>query len=195
MIAITTTPFAQLDAAERLLSPVHKGATSKPGRFGFRGEIALEFQKALADEKRPPAVKFDQVMMISEAGSSTIPFLAGYAVSLASLPTLCDLLGDILSPTGQYFFFASNLDISKKFRIPYGGATFWVMPLDESTVYKEMVDLLRMDNGDLKKLDTGAKIDAIADKAARFSEKWPEISMAEGLKIMDPVKIRENRPV
>ena len=54
MTLITDTPFAKLDAEGRLLSPVFKGATSKPGRFAFRGEIALEFQKAMADEKRPP---------------------------------------------------------------------------------------------------------------------------------------------
>ncbi len=192
---ITITPFAPLDAEGRLLSPVHKGATTKPNRFGFRGEIALEFQKTLADEKRPPAVKLDQVMMVANNGDTTIPFLTGFAISLAHLPMLCEVLGDKIAPNGKYFFFASNLDISKKFQIPCGGATWWVLPLDESTVYKEILDLLRMDASELKKRDTGGKIDAIADKALQFNEKWTTISMEEGLRIMDPVRIRENRPV
>ncbi|MHB0990821.1 MAG: hypothetical protein ACYC3O_01105 [Burkholderiales bacterium] len=195
MTLITETPFAELDAEGLLLSPVFKGATSKPGRFGFRGEIALKFQQAMADEKRPPEIKLDQVMTVASAGETTIPFLAGFAPSLAHLQLLCERLGDKLSPTGKYFFFAGNLDISEKYQIPYGGATFWVMPLDEATVYNELLDLFRMEKSDLKKLDTGAKLDAIANKAAFFTEKWKEISYAEGLKIMGPIKIRENRPV
>lgn len=195
MTIITETPFAKLEAEGRLLSPVFKNATTKPGHFGFRGEIALEFQKAMADEKRPPEIKLDQVMMVASAGEDTIPFLAGFAHSLAHLKLLCEHLGDKLSPTGKYFFFAGNLDISKKYQIAYGGATFWVMPLDEATVYNELLDMFRMEKSPLKKLDTAGKLDAIGDKAASFSEKWPEISFEEGLKIMGPIKIRENRPV
>ena len=195
MTLITATPFAKLEAEGRLLSPVFKGATSKPGRFGFRGEIALEFQKAMADEKRPPEIKLDQVMMVASEGEATIPFLAGFAHSLAHLKLVCEHFGDKLSPTGKYFFFAGNLDISKKYQIAYGGATFWVMPLDEATVYNELLDMFRMEKSSLKKLETAGKLDAIADKAASFNEKWTAISFEEGLKIMGPIKIRENRPV
>lgn len=195
MTLITETPFAQLEAEGRLLSPVLKGPTTKPGHFGFRGEVALEFQKALADEKRPPEIKLDQVMMVASAGEATIPFLAGFAPSLAHLKLLCEHFGDTLSPSGKYFFFAGNLDISKKYQIAFGGATFWVLPLEEATVYNELLDMFRMDKSSLKKLDTAGKLDAIADKAASFSEKWTAISFEEGLKIMGPIKIRENRPV
>lgn len=195
MTLITETPFAQLEAEGRLLSPVLKGPTTKPGRFGFRGEVALEFQKALADEKRPPEIKLDQVMMVASAGEATIPFLAGFSPSLAHLKLLCEHFGDTLSPSGKYFFFAGNLDISKKYQIAFGGATFWVLPLEEATVYNELLDMFRMDKSSLKKLDTAGKLDAIADKAASFSEKWTAISFEEGLKIMGPIKIRENRPV
>lgn len=195
MTTINNTPFAKLEAEGRLLSPVFKGATTKPGRFGFRGEIALEFQKSMADEKRPPETKLDQVMTVASAGETTIPFLAGFAHSLAHLKLLCEHLGDKISPTGKYFFFAGNLDISKKYQIAYGGAKFWVMPLDEATVYNELLDMFRMEKSSLKKLDTAGKLDAIADKSASFNEKWPEISFEEGLKIMGPIKIRENRPV
>ncbi len=195
MTLITETPFSQLEAEGRLLSPVLKGPTTKPGRFGFRGEVALEFQKALADEKRPPEIKLDQVMMVASAGEATVPFMAGFAPSLAHLKLVCEHFGDTLSPTGKYFFFAGNLDISKKYQIAYGGATFWVLPLDEATVYNELLDMFRMDKSSLKKLDTAGKLDAIADKAASFNEKWTAISFEEGLKIMGPIKIRENRPV
>ncbi len=192
---IESTPFASLEQEGRLLSPVHKAATEKPGRFGFRGEIALAFQPTLADEKRPPAIKLDQVMMVADEGGEGIPFLAAFAVSLAHLPLLCEVLNGAIIPTGKYFFFAGNLDISMKFQIPCGNATFYVMPLDESTVYKELLDLFRMEASELKKRDTAGKIDAIADKAAQFREQWNTISIEDGLRIMQPVRIKENRPV
>lgn len=195
MTVITDTPFADLDADGRLLSPVFKDATSKPGRFAFRGEIALKFMATMADEKRPPEIKLDQVMTVADAGVPTIPFLAGMAPSLEHLKLLCEVLGDKLAADGKYFFFACNLDISRRYQIPYGGATFYVLPLDEATVYNELLELFRIERGDLKKLDTGAKLLKIAEAAAAYKGKFEEISFEQGLQIMGPIKIKENRPV
>jgi len=195
MSTIAETPFASLDNEKRLLSPVYKDFTSKPGRFGFRGEIALKFAQQYSDEARPPEIRFDQVMMVGNVGEATIPFLAGVALSLEHMKLLCEVLGDKLTPTGKYFFFAGNLDISKRYQIPYGNATFWVFPLEEATVYNELLDLFYIERGDLKKLNTGGKLDAVADAAANFNEKFEEISFEQGLKIMGPIKIPENRPV
>lgn len=195
MTTFAATPLADIDAEGRLLSPVYKGPTSRAGRFAFRGEIALKFQTALADEKRPPEIKLDQVMTVADTGAPVIPFLAGMAPSLEHLKLLCEVLGDKLGAEGKYFFFACNLDISLRFQIPYGGATFYVLPLDESTVYNELLDLFRLERGDLKKLDTAGKVMAIADAAARFKGKFEEISFEKGLEVMGPIKIKENRPV
>lgn len=195
MTRMNGTSLQDLDAEGRLLSPVFKGPIGTAGRVGFRGEIALKFPHLIADEKRPPEIKFDQVMTVADTGASTIPFLAGVALSLEHLKLLCEVLGDKLSPSGKYFFFAGNLDISKRYQIPYGGATFWVLPLDEATVYNELLELFHIERGDLKKLDTGDKLDAVANAAARFNDKFETISFEEGLKIMGPIKIRENRPV
>jgi hypothetical protein len=134
-------------------------------------------------------------MTVAKAGEPTIPFLAGVALSLEHLKLLCEVLGDKLSPTGKYFFFAGNLDISKRYQIAYGGATFWVLPLEEATVYNEILELFGIERNDLKKLDTAGKLMAVAEAAAAFNDKFPEISFEEGLKIMGPIKIPENRPV
>lgn len=195
MTAIPATPFADLDADGRLLSPVFKGVTGLAGRFGFRGEIALKFQIAMADEKRPPEIKFDQVMAVADAGAACFAFLAGVAPSLEHLKLLCEVLGDKLSPAGKYFFFATNLDISSRYQISYGGASFWVLPLEEATVYNELLELFRIERGDLKKADTAGKLNALADASAKFSEKFEQISFEQGLKLMGPIKVRENRPV
>ena len=173
---------------------MHKGEI-KPGVFGFRGEIALKFADKLSDEARPPEIKLDQVMMSAAAGAPTISFLAAFGLSLEYLRLLCEVLGDKLGADGKYFYFAGNLDISRKYQISYGGATFWVLPLDEATVYNELLDEFRIEKSDLKKLDTAGKLRVISDKATEFSETWTSIGFDEALKIMGPIKVKENRPV
>lgn len=196
MTTIQETAFARLESEGRLLNSVLKAATHKPGRFGFRGDIALKFQVKKADEARPPEISSDQVIAVAQAGESTIPFLACFLLSFEYLKMLAEVLGDTLSPTGKYFLFVDNIDISKKYQCEYGGATFYILPIDESTVYNELLQLLYIDKGDLKKLDTAGKTDAVADKAASFSDSFPKISYEEGLALMGPVRnLYENRPV
>jgi len=196
MTKIADTAFARLEAEGRLANPVHKAPTKKAGRFGFRGELALKFAPKLADEARPPELTADQVMAIAEGGSSTIPFLACYLHSFEYLKPLAEVLGETLSPTGKYFCYCNNIDLLKRYQVPYNGAVFYVLPIDEAGVYNELLELLYLEKNDLKKLDTAAKLDKVADTALKFSDKFPELSYEEGLKLMGPVRNQnENRPV
>lgn len=196
MTTLAQTAFAKLDAEKRLQNPVLKEATKKAGRFGFRGEIAIKFSPQLADEARPPEITADQVMAIAHEGGSGIPFFTGYLLSFGYLEMLVEALGDTLQPDGKYFLFCNNIDLLKKYQVKMGGATFYILPLDESTVYNELLELLRLEKGDLKKLDTAGKLDVVADKALTFTANYPEITYEEGLKLMGPVRNpNENRPV
>jgi hypothetical protein len=195
-LLITDTAFARLDSEGRLLNSVLKAPTKKPGRFGFRGDMALKFQAKLADEARPPEISAEQVIAAANVGEPTLAFMAGFLLSFEYLGLVAETLGDLLSPTGKYFFFVDNIDISKKYTVDHGGATFYILPIDEATVYNELLELLYLEKTQLKKLDTAGKTDAIADKAASFSASFPKITFAEGLKLMGPVRNPyENRPV
>ena len=77
MTAIENTALGRLDKEGRLLNAVLKSETTKPGRFGFRGDIALKFQSQVADEKRPPDYSIEQVLTVAQEGENTIPVLAG----------------------------------------------------------------------------------------------------------------------
>ncbi|TXH63467.1 MAG: hypothetical protein E6Q93_01670 [Burkholderiaceae bacterium] len=190
------TAFARLESEGRLLNPVLKGATKKPGRFGFRGELALRFAPKLADEARPPELTCDQVIAIAEAGNPKLPFFAGYLLNFAHLKDVAEVLGDTLTAGGKYFLFCNNLDLSKKYQVPLRGAMFYVLPIDEATVYNELLELLYLEKGELKKLDTAGKTDAVANAALKFDVTFDTLTYEEGLKIMGPVRNpNENRPV
>jgi hypothetical protein len=196
MTTIDQTALGRLDAEGRLLNSVLKGATKKPGRIGFRGDIALKFQAKMADEARPPEISSDQVIAAAQEGESHISFLAGFLLSFEYLQLLAEVLGDALSPKGKYFLFCDNIDISKRYQVEFGGASFYILPIDEATVYNETLELLYLEKNELKKLDTAGKVDAIVDKALSFSQSFPKITFEEGCKLMGPVRnIYENRPV
>jgi hypothetical protein len=193
---IDDTAFARLEKEGRLLNPVLKAPTKTAGRVGFRGELALRFAPKLADEARPPELTCDQVMACSSVGDKSIPFFAGYLLSFEHLKDVAEVLGDTLSAGGKYFLFCNNIDLSKKYQVPYKGAMFYVLPIDESTVYNELLELLYLEKTELKKKDTAGKLDAVADAALKFDVTFDVITYAEGLELMGPVRNpNENRPV
>ncbi|MGY3621711.1 hypothetical protein ACVJGD_007907 [Bradyrhizobium sp. USDA 10063] len=196
MTTIDNTALGRLDKEGRLLNAVLKAGTSKPGRFGFRGDIALKFQAQVADEKRPPDYSIEQVLTVAQEGESTIPVLAGYLHSFAYLADVAKVLDGALSPDGSYFIFCNNIDLLAKYRTKLGQITFHVLPCDESTVWKEMMDLVGVDKNDIKKLDAGGKLDYLLDAAKDLDASYDEICYEDALKRMKPVKNRnENRPV
>jgi len=196
MTTIEQTALGRLDREGRLLNAVLKGPTTKPGRFGFRGDIALKFQTQVADEKRPPDFSIEQVLTVAEDGESTIPVLAGYLHSFTYLNAVVEVLDGLLSPSGTYFMYCNNIDLLAKYRVSLGGIQFQVLPCDESTVWKEMLDLTGIDKNDIKKLDTAGKLDYLLDAARGFDASCRVVSYEEGLARMTPVRNRnENRPV
>ncbi|MCL5980066.1 hypothetical protein [Acidithiobacillus sulfuriphilus] len=196
MSTIEKTAFGKLDVDKRLQNPVFKDWTKKPGRFGFRGEIALKFAPNIADEARPPEIVAAQTIAVAEEGKPGIDFLACYLLSFAYLKSLVDALRGILVPGGKYFLFCNNIDLNKRYQVTYEGVSFYILPIDEATVYNETLELFYIERNDLKKLDTAGKTDRMADAALRYAAVFPEISYEEGLSLMGPVRDPgANRPV
>jgi len=196
MTAIEQTGFSRLETEGRLLNAVLKAPTKTAGRFGFRGDLALKFAPKLADEARPPELAVQQVLAAAQAGEPGIKFFAAYLLSFEYLKSVAEVLGETLSPQGKYFAYCNNVDLSSRYIVKINGITFYVLPIDEATVYNEILELLYIEKNDLKKLDTAGKLDAIADKALKFTANYEEISYEEGLKRMGPVRNpNENRPV
>lgn len=196
MTTIEKTALSRLDREGRLINAVLKGPTTKPGRFGFRGDIALKFQTQVADEKRPPDFSMEQVLTVAQEGEPTIPVLAGYLHNFAYLESVAEVMGDLLGPGGTYLMFCNNIDLLAKYKVTVDGVTFLVLPCDESTVWKETLDLIGIDKNDIKKLDTAGKVDYVLDAALGLNALYEPITFEQGLERMEPVKNRnENRPV
>lgn len=194
-LTIEKTLFTRLDAEGRLTHPIIKEEIS-PGRFGFRGEIALKFQTAVADEKRPPELSVWQVFATAREGEPTFELFMCYLLSFEYLQIMIDVLGDLFKPGGKYFIYSNNQDLLMKYRIPVGDVTFYCLPIGEATAYNEFLELLDIDKNDIKKLNTAGKMEYITNKALDFDADWDVISYDEGIKRMGPVRNpNENRPV
>jgi hypothetical protein len=191
------TLFGTLAAQNRLHDAVLKEALPRAGTFGFRGDIALVFQEQFADEARPPEYCVEQVLAVTDVATGKIPVMVGYLHNFAWLSDVGTVLGDLFEPTGTYVFFANNMDFLKKYRIALTSDIMcYVLPLDESTVWKETLELVNVDKNDIKKLNGGEKLEYVLDKVAAFKADYPQISYEEGVALMEPVRNRnENRPV
>ena len=196
MTSIESTAFAGLEKEKRLLNATFKGATGKPGYFGFRGDFALEFQQQLADEARPPEYKLEQILSVAKEGAGKIEILVGYLHDFAFFESFKKVVLPLLSPEGAYFLFINNVDLLAKYTITVDGVTFTILPCDESTVWKEVNDFCGLDKNDYKKLDAGGKLQFVLDKLVEARETFETLSLADALSRAEPVKNRnENRPV
>lgn len=174
MTEIHASPaFQRLQAEGRLLKPALNGPTHVPGRFGFRGEIALSSE---------PLVILEAAIATASGTESSLSFLVGSLSTYKHLPALIEALGDNISVGGKYFIYVSDLDRASRYQIEFNGILFYVLPIDDTSVYNELIDFLYLDKNKMKKMDTAAKVDAIADAALKYSQAYEVISFEEGLK-------------
>jgi hypothetical protein len=174
MTAIAETPFARLDTEGRLLKPILNADTHVAGRYGYRGEISYDDPETLLKE----------VFSVSEAGKPAIGFLAGSIKQYETLPKLVETFGTALNGDGKYFIYIADLPRGNRFHIRFGDVGIFAIFLDETTVYNELIDTFYVDKGKLKKFDTSAKLDALADVGLQYASlsDYAEISYEDGLK-------------
>jgi hypothetical protein len=174
MTIVSDTPFAKLGAEGRLVKPLLNAATHVEGRFGYRGEICYDGPETLLKE----------VFSISESGKPGIGFLAGSIAHYESLPTLIETFGAAFDGDGKYFIYIADLPRGNRFYIRFGAVKIFAIFIDDTSVYNELIDTFYVDKTKLKKFDTSAKLDALADVGLRYAtlSDYAEISYEEGLK-------------
>jgi hypothetical protein len=171
--ALESPAFEHLEAEGRLQKPALKGLTHLPGRFGFRGEITLTTE--------PPLV-LKEVIATADNSEPCLSFLVGSLPNFKDLPQVIDTLGASIKAGGKYFIYVSDLDRASRYQIEFNGVSFYVLPIDDTSVYNELIDFLYLDKMKMKKMDTAEKVDTIADGALKYAQAYEVISFEEGLK-------------
>jgi hypothetical protein len=170
---IASPAFQRLEAEGRLLKPALLGPTRAPGRFGFRGEIALSTD---------PVVMLEAAFATAEEGASALSFLAGSLSTYKHLPLLVGTLGANIQAGGKYFVYVSDLERASRYQVDFKGVSIYVLPIDDTSVYNELIDFLYLDKTRMKKMDTADKLDTIADGALKYTQAYEAIGYEEGLK-------------
>jgi hypothetical protein len=173
MTAIADTPFAKLDSEGRLQKPILNADTHVAGRFGYRGEISYD----------GPDILLKEVFSVSETGKPAIGFLAGSIKQYESLPKLVETFGAAFNGDGKYFIYIADLPQGNRFYLRFGDVKIFAISIDETTVYNELIDTFYVDKVKLKKFDTSAKLDALADVGLQYASlsDYAEVSYEDGL--------------
>ena len=100
-----------------------------------------------------------------------------------TLPKLVETFGAALNGDGKYFIYIADLPQGNRFYIRFGDVRIFAICIDETTVYNELIDTFYVDKVKLKKFDTSAKLDALADVGLQYASlsDYAEISYEDGL--------------
>jgi len=186
--------MAILDALQTrgiLYQPSVNGATSE-GAEAYRGELILIPGKINATgNQSPPEMLVKQGLLLAKDGKIT--FLAGFVHKLAHLNTMAEILFAECSDTAQFFFYVEN--INKSLNVSLQDRTLTVFPLDEGTVWNELIDSLNLEKGDFKGLSAPDKVEKVADEALSFKPAFDTMSMADAEGLTFKVEKETRGPV
>ncbi|QKF82325.1 hypothetical protein [Halarcobacter ebronensis] len=154
------TPIEFIRENELAWQPSFSGDLSG-GTYGYRGALIIEAGKQIsADRKLPPKIQAKQVIMITEG--ETIKFFACELDSFNDLAPMVEKYKAFFTD-GLYLLYVTDLEKSGTFE--YEGIKFTAFPLDESSVWNELLDLADLDKSDMKALkEQEEKIETLYDE-------------------------------
>jgi len=131
------------------------------GTYGYRGALIVEPGKQISpDRKLPPKIQAKQVITIVDG---TMKFFACELESFHDLAPLVEKYKDFLVSGGLYLLYVTDLEKAGTFE--YEGIKFTAFPLDESSVWNELLELADLEKSDMKRLKKQEeKIEAVYDE-------------------------------
>ncbi|QDF29288.1 hypothetical protein [Halarcobacter anaerophilus] len=142
------TPIEFIKENELAWQPSFSGDLSND-TYGYRGALIIEPGKQISpDRKLPPKIQAKQVIIISEA--EKIKFLTCELESFHHLAPMVEKYKDFFTSEGLYLLYVTDLEKAGTFE--YEGIKFTAFPLDESSVWNELLDLADLEKSDMKRL-------------------------------------------
>lgn len=153
------TPIEYIKANDLAWQPSFNGELSG-GLHGYRGALIIEDGKQIsADRKLPPKIQAKQVILISD--SEKIKFFSCELESFHHFKPMFEKYKDFFDVDSLNILYVTDLEKNGTFS--YEGIEFTAIMLDESSVWNELVDLADLDKGDLKKMSSEEKLEALYD--------------------------------
>lgn len=144
--------------------------------YAYRGSLVVIPGKVISQDRTlPPKEIIKQVILATN--SDTIDFLACEVTSIDTFESFFEKYASYLSAEGKYLVFIC--DITTKGKFVYNGITFYAYPLDESSVWNELLDFADLPKAELKKMSDKEKIDAIVKEVQKTTLKTTDKSLDE----------------
>lgn len=136
--------------------------------FAYRGSLVVTPGKVLSNDRALPPKEFIKQAILA-THSDTIDFLACEITTIDTFEDFFAKYSSYFTEEGKYLLFIC--DISTKGKFVHEGITFYAYPLDESSVWNELLDFADLPKSDLKKMSDKEKIDAIVKEVLKTSLK------------------------
>lgn len=144
--------------------------------YAYRGSLVVTPGKVISDDRTlPPKEVIKQVILATN--SDKIDFLACEVTSIDTFESFFEKYAPYFSSEGKYLLFIC--DINAKGKFVHQGITFYAYPLDESSVWNELLDFADLPKADLKKLSDKEKIDTIVKETLRTNLKNTDKTLEE----------------
>ena len=145
-------------------------------RYAYRGSLVVTPGKVISDDRTlPPKDVIKQVILATN--SDAIDFLACELTTIDMFEDFFDRYRSYLSAEGKYLLFICDINVKGKF--VYEGITFYAYPLDESSVWNELLDFADLPKGDLKKMSDKEKIDVVVKEMQRTTLRTVDKTLDE----------------
>jgi hypothetical protein len=175
------TPLEYIKENNLAWQPSFNGSLSDD-LSGYRGALIVEEGKQLSEtRKMPPKIQAKQVIMVSK--EEKIGFFTCELESFDHFEPFFEKYGSFLTEDGIYVLYVTDLEGTGTFQ--YNGITFTAFPLDESSVWNEILELADLEKGDMKRLKKQEeKIETLYDEIsdADITEETKSYEAMQGLK-------------
>lgn len=144
--------------------------------YAYRGSLVVTPGKVISEDRTlPPKEVIKQVILATN--SDKIDFLACELTSIDTFEPFFEKYDAYFSNEGKYLLFIC--DINTKGKFIHNGITFYAYPLDESSVWNELLDFADLPKADLKKMSDKEKIDAIVKETLKTNLKNTDKTLDE----------------